>query len=96
MSTSFAKQQAIKLRRIERQERRQQKIMDRETKLAHSEGLTWMQWKVRQHDLEKLADLKETIEIAKRDPELRAALLRELGCYCITNQKALPAPVETP
>jgi hypothetical protein len=91
MSVSFAEQQAIKLRRIEREERRQQKIHDRETKLAHEAGMTWLQWKIRQRDLEKLADFKDAIEIAKRDPELRAALLRELGCNCI-NQKALPAP----
>jgi hypothetical protein len=93
MSTSFAQQEAIRLRRIERQERQRKKEMDREIKLANAAGMTWLQWRVRQDDLRKLEDFKEAIEIAERDPELRAALLRELGCSCITtNQKALPAP----
>jgi hypothetical protein len=93
MSTSFADQQAIKMRRIERQERQRKKEMDREIKTANAAGMTWLQWRVRQDDLRKLEDFKEAIEIAKRNPELRAALLRELGCSCITtNQKSLPAP----
>lgn len=92
MSISFAKQQAIKLRNIEREERRRKKVQDRETKLAHAAGMTWGQWKVHQHELGRLEDFKEAIEIAKRDPELRAALLRELGCSCVAERKALPAP----
>jgi hypothetical protein len=45
--------------------------------------------------LKKVATVREAIEAAKRDPELRAALLRELGCTCIIDgQKALPAPEE--
>ena len=91
MSKSFAEQQAIKLRRFERQEQQRKKEMDHETKLAHAAGMTWMQWKVWQSDLARVEDLKDAIEIAKRDHELRAALLRELGCDCI-NQKALPTP----
>jgi hypothetical protein len=92
LSTSFAKQQAIKLRRIERQERQRKMEMEREMKRARAAGMTWMQWKVRQDDLVRVEDLKEAIEIARHDPELRAALLRELGCQCVTNPKALPAP----
>jgi hypothetical protein len=92
MSVSRAEQQAIKMRRAERQEQQREKEMAREMKLAHAAGMTWMQWKVRQDDLKRLADFKETIEIAKRDPELRVALLRELGCHCIADQKALPVP----
>jgi hypothetical protein len=92
MSTSFAQRQAIKLRQIEREERRQREVRDREIKLANAAGMTWLQWKIQQDNLEKLADFKDAIEIAKHNPELRAALLRELGCCCITNQKVLPAP----
>lgn len=61
-------------------------------KLAHAAGMTWGQWKQQEMHLENVAVVKDVIEIAKRDPELRAALLRELGCACITNQKAIPAP----
>ena len=91
MSASFAQQEAIKLRRIERQERQRQKEHDRETKLAHAAGMTLMQWWIQRDNLRKVEVVKDAIESAKRDPELRAALLRELGCSCIT-QKALPAP----
>jgi hypothetical protein len=94
MSISFAKRQAIKLRGIEREERRQRKIYDRETKLARAAGMTWAQWKRRQRHLEKVAVVKDAIETAKRDPELRAALLRALGCSYVTTKKALPAPPE--
>jgi hypothetical protein len=91
MSVSFAKQQAIKQRWIERQERQREKEKAREIKLANAAGMTWMQWKIHQDNLRKLADFKDAIEIAKNDPKLRAALLRELGCDCMTDQKALPA-----
>ena len=51
-----------------------------------------MQWWVHRDNLKKVETVKEAIEAAKRDPELRAALLRELGCSCITtDQKVLPS-----
>jgi hypothetical protein len=48
MGTSFAKQQAIKMRRLERQEQQSKKEMDREIKLANAAGMTWLQWKQQQ------------------------------------------------
>ena len=80
------------MRRIEREKRRREEIEKRQTKLAHAAGLTLMQWWIRRDNLKKLEEFKETIELVKRDPELRAALLRELGCTCIDGLKALPAP----
>jgi hypothetical protein len=91
MSVSFAQQQAIKLRRIEREEQRREKEKAREIKLVNAAGMTWLQWQIHQDNLRKLADFKDAIKIAKNDPELRAALLRELGCHCMTDQKALPS-----
>jgi hypothetical protein len=80
------------MRRIEREKRRREEIEKRETKLAGQAGMTLMQWWIRRDNLKKVEEFKEAIEIAKRDPELRAALLRELGCSCIDGQKSLPAP----
>jgi hypothetical protein len=92
MSVSRAQQQAIEMRRIERERRRREEIEKRQTKAAHAMGLTLMQWWIRRDNLKKVAEFKEAIAIVKHDPELRAALLRELGCSCIDGQKALPAP----
>jgi hypothetical protein len=47
MSISRAQQQAIEMRRIEREKRRREEIEKRETKAAHAAGMTLMQWWIR-------------------------------------------------
>ncbi len=96
MTSAQEKLNAIRLRNLDRSERRRQKQEDREKKLAYAAGLTWFQWKQRQLAEDRREDdveaVKAAIEIAKRNPDLRAAILRELGVEPASGSKALPAP----
>jgi hypothetical protein len=64
MSTSRAEQQAIKMRRLEQQERQREKEMARETRAAHAAGMTLMQWWIHQDNLKSVETVKEAIEAA--------------------------------